>query len=97
MGQRRARELAPHAGAGNYCRSPSAGRITADVAYPTTYGHDTAGLVEWFTATAGAGDDDLDASNLYRVCQHRDGGWAGTGDQGVLERDKAASGGPARR
>ena len=74
-------ELHPNAGAGTFTLSAApAGRITADVAGPTTYGHDTAGLVEWL-ARRRAGDDDLDASNLAAFANTATVGWAGTGDQ----------------
>jgi hypothetical protein len=80
----------PNAGAGTFTLSAApAGRITADVAGPTTYGHDTAGLVEWLARAAGLGDDDLDASNLAAFANTATVGWAGTGDQECWSAIKA--------
>ncbi len=71
----------PNAGAGTFALvAAPAGRITADVAGPATYGHDTAGLIEWLARAAGLGDDDLDAANLAAFANAATVGWHGAGD-----------------
>lgn len=71
----------PNVSAGTFTLSANpAGRITADVTGPATYGHTTAGLIEWLARAAGLTSGDLDAVNLAAFANTAPIGWFGTGD-----------------